>query len=350
MNAEEILTRTFADHQDEAPDPEAVLADVHARLARRRRIIPVLAAAATVAAIAIGAIVLAGQRPAPAPPSGPAVPTVTGPSSTPRPDPTPRDPLSAVPLAEAARSTVAVETTWLPPGSARTTALMLSYGRQLRTYDVTGPDQETVRVDLEVRAGSALTTVNADGAPSRDLTIGGRPAREFSQDRHYVVVERLPGDRVAEIRVQPMPNSSIDLAAAGRRIAASLRFDRPEPVSPAYRLTYVPKGLVVREVGRSDALGGTEWGLSRPRAPDTGPWVALGEDTRPGTSSSLPQPVVAGRTVQGHPTHLVTQAGNQVALYVDRFVGGNSLTINVTDGLVPVAELYRIADGVRLVG
>jgi hypothetical protein len=42
--------------------------------------------------------------------------------------------------------------------------------------------------------------------------------------------------------------------------------------------------------------------------------------------------------------------GDQVTLYVDRFVSGNSLTITATNDLVPLAELYRIADGTRLTG
>ena len=77
-----------------------------------------------------------------------------------------------------------------------------------------------------------------------------------------------------------------------------------------------------------------------------------GEDHRadpPGTDPNLPQPVVDGRPVPGHPTHVVTRSGDQLALYVDRFVGGRSLVITVTSGLVPVEELYKIADGVRSV-
>lgn len=353
MNADEILTRTFADHQGEAPDPDTVLAEVHARVARRRRTLPVVAAAATVAVIAIGASVLVDQRgPDPSPPASTltASPTPTGANSIPPPDPspTPRDPLSTGPLADAARTTVAIDTTWLPPGTTRNTALERSYGSQIRSYVITGSDGRVVHVDLQLRAGSALTSKNGiDGQP-HDLTIGGRAAREYrSEDRHSVVV-RLPENQVAQVSVRSMSDPpTVDLAAIGRRIAASLRFDRPERITLAYRLTYVPKGLVVRAVGRSDE--GTGWGLARSDAPPEGAWVGVGEDLRTGNDPTLPEPRVAGRPVQGHPTYVVTQSDNQIALYVNRFVGSKSLTINVTNDLVSVAELYKIADGVRLI-
>jgi hypothetical protein len=350
MNAEEILARTFAEHEEQAPDPEAVLADVHARLARRRRTVPVLAAAATVAAIAIGASVLVGQqRPAPGPPASTPSPTATGSNWTPppNPSPTPPDPLATGSLADAARSTVAVDTTWLPPGTVKDFALGLFYGRQTRTYEVTGSDGSSTHIDLEVRPGSDLKTDDGIDNQPHDVTIGGRPAREFRAGEVYAVVVRLPGNRVAQVGVLPMGGGgTLDVAATGRRVAASLRFDRPEPIKPAYRPTYVPKDLVVRAVDRSDGLG-TQWTLAKPDAQPQGPWVAVGQDPRPGTNSTLPQPVVDGRPVQGHPTHVVTEGGGQVALYVDRFVAGQSLTITVTNNLVPVAELYKIADGIR---
>jgi hypothetical protein len=352
MNADEILARTFADHEGEAPDADAVLADVHARLTRRRRAVPILAAAATVAAIAIGASVLVGQeRPAPRPATG-ATPTPTGSNHTTPPDPTAEpDPLVRVPLARLALSAVTLDAGWLPPGVAENTELGLFYGRQTRAYNVTDSAGRTTRINFEVRSGSTLTPDDTiDRGPGRDLTLGGRPAREWQKDSVYLVVVRLPGNRVAQVDVTPMPDGTLDLAATGRHVATSLRFDRPTPIKPDFRPTYVPKGLAVRAVGRSDGAESPYWSLATPTAPPEGPSVSLGVDTRPGTSSTLPQPVVSGRPVQGHPTHLVPQAGNQVALYVDRFVGGKSLTINVTDKLVSVAELYKIADGVRLIG
>ena len=166
-------------------------------------------------------------------------------------------------------------------------------------------------------------------------------------DVHTGVVRR-PGNQVAEVTVNPSGGPPADLAAARRRVAASLRFDRPEPVRPAYRLTFVPKGLVAghRPAGRDrgDPVGAGPGG--RAAAGGVG---GRGRGPPPGRP---PDPARAdGRRapVQGRPTHLVRQGGDQVALYVDRLVGRNSLTLNVTGGLVPEAELYRIADGVRLV-
>ena len=53
-----------------------------------------------------------------------------------------------------------------------------------------------------------------------------------------------------------------------------------------------------------------------------------------------------GRPVSGHPAHVITD-GDQVSLWVDGLVHGRTLVVTVTGKLVPVAELYRIADGVR---
>lgn len=357
MNTDEILSRTFAEHEGASPEPEAVLAAVHARLSRRRRATPLVAAAAMVVAIAVGASVLVGQRgPANEPPATDPTPTpsATGTNRTPPPDPSAgADPLVKVPLAKAALSTVAIDTTWLPPGATKNTALGLFYGRQTREYYVTDSGGRITHISLAVRSGSALTPDDGvDRGEARDLTLGGRPAREWRTGDVYSVVVRLPENRVAQVDVSLMTGTSgtFDMVAAGRRIATSLRFDRPERIEPEFRPTYLPKGLAVRAVGRSsDALGGTQWALATPDAPPQGPWVAMGEDPRPGTSPTLPQPVVSGRPVQGHPTHAITD-GDQVTLYVDRFVSGKSLTISATSNLVPLAELYRIADGTRLTG
>lgn len=246
-----------------------------------------------------------------------------------------------------------METTWLPPGTAKVIELARFYGRQIRVYEVTGPTGEVTRIELQVRSGPDLTPDDGVDTDPRDITLGGRPAREWRKDGAYSVVVRLPGDRVAQVGVFPprggMSKDPPDPAPVGRRIATSLRLDRPQPVAPAFRPTYVPKGLAVRAVGRSDALGGTYWTLAAPDAIPQGSYVALGQDPRSGSDPTLgttPGSGVAGRPVQGHPTHVLTDDGRR-ALYVDRFRSGQSLVVSAIDALVPVAELYRIADAVR---
>ena len=141
MTAEDILTRTFADHEGDAPDPETVLDRVHARLARRRAI-PVLAAAATVAVIALGASVLVGQQ-RPAPNRAAAVPSPTG--------------------------MIALDAGWLPAGTARTVLVQHFYDQQIRVYSVTGPDGDLIRVELR------LSLIQSDAADEEDsVDLGGR--------------------------------------------------------------------------------------------------------------------------------------------------------------------------------
>jgi hypothetical protein len=351
MTTDEILARTFADHEADAPDPEAVLADVHTRLTRRRRTAPVLAAAATVAAIAIGASVLVGvQRRSPAPAS---TPTPAAPTSTYRPPqipsqptPTPVDPLSTQSPGAAARATVGIDAGWLPPGKAKQTGLYYSYGRQQREYDIDGP---TTHVELKLWTGTSLTPDQFFDPAPRDLTLDGQPAREWSGPDLYAVVLRVPGGRVAQVNVMAAGRGDqAGLAATGRRIAESLRLDRADPIRPEFRPTYAPHGMVVRSISVRD-LDGTQWVLAGPHADPAGPGFVVTEDGRKATSSSVGGSPVPGRPVQGHPTHVFTEE-HRVSLWVDGLVHGKSLVVIDWDGKSPVAELYKIADGVRLTG
>ncbi|HEV7657735.1 MAG TPA: hypothetical protein VGP36_23795 [Mycobacteriales bacterium] len=337
MNADEILARTFADHEGDAPDPDAVLADVHARLARRRRTAPVLAAAATVAAIAIGASVLVDQhRPDPAPPA-----------STPSPSATP------------SATQIALGTTWLPPGTVRTTLLQRSYGTETRLYTVSVPHQPQISVQLQVRPGTELTPPGGSpplaefGYRQRDLTIAGRPAREWAndaghRDSSYQLVVRLPDQRIAEIEVFvdfTREGRGAMLATIGRRVAASLQLDRPEPVGTAFRPTHVPSGFVVSAVGRGD-LDGTTWILTTPGAVPDGAAVTIRQSPRAFRTGDVPGTVADGRAVRGRPTHVITD-GATVTLYVDLLRPGTSVQLTSTHAAVTLAELYRIADGIR---
>jgi hypothetical protein len=349
MKADEVLTRTFAEHDHPTPDPEAVLAAVHAGLARRRRTMPLVAAAATAAAVAIGASVLVGvQRQSGPPPAAPSTPTPTAVIQSPgQPAPTPVDPLSRLPLPVAANATVGIDTRWLPPGTAKQTDLSVFYGRQTREYEVDGGGS-TTDVELRLWTGSSLTPDQFLDAKPRDLTVGGRAAREWAGTDLYVIVLRVPGGQVAQVNVfwlgGAKPGTDA-LAATGRRIAESLRLDRAEPVRPQYRPTYAPKGLVVRWVGVRD-LDGTNWALSKPDADTADPGVVLALDKRTGANPTVGGSAVPGRPVRGHATHVNTD-GDRVSLWVDGLVHGQTLVVIDDRGLVPVSELYKIADGVR---
>jgi hypothetical protein len=333
MNAEEVLARTFAEHEGQAPDPETVLAAVHARVTRRRRTIPVVAAAAAVAAIAVGASVLVDQQ-APRPPAA-------------TPDPIPTE--------------ISVDTTWLPAGTARTISMSRSYGRQARVYSVTSSDGVVTTVEVQVGPGSSLAPTNGGGGGTalgfrpHDLTIGGRPAREWRNDtRHqdslYTVVVRLPDDRVVQVAISVpvgVEGRGGSLAVIGRRVAASTRLDRPVPIDTDFRPTYVPSGLVVQGVSRL-AETGTGWVLAAPRAAPVAPAVYLAQDPR-AFDRTTTATVVDGRPVQGRPTYVITNDSG-ITLRVDGFRPGASIDITATRAAAPLDELYKIADGIRWTG
>lgn len=347
MTTDEILARTFADHEGDAPDPAAVLAGVHTRLTRRRRTVPVLAAAATVAAIAIGASVLVGQRPHPGPPASSPGPTSTyRPQNPSQPTPTPVDPLSTQTPDAAARATVGIDAGWLPPGQAKQTGLYYSYGRQQRDYEIDGL---STHVELKLWTGTSLTPDQFFDPAPRDLTLDGQPAREWSGPDLYAVVLRVPGGRVAQVTITSHELSGqSELAATGRRIATSLRLDRADPIRPELRPTYLPEGLVVRGLFVRD-LDGTSWDLSTPHGDPAGPAFVVTEDNRKATGSTVGGSPVPGRSVQGHRSYLFTE-DHRKSLWVDGLVHGKSLVVIDWDGKSPVAELYKIADGVRLTG
>ena len=234
----------------------------------------------------------------------------------------------------------------MPPGTAKQTELSVFYGRQTREYEISDTRGDTMYVELRLWTGTSLTPDEFLDPTPRDLTLGGRAAREWSGPDLYVVVLRVPGGRVAQVNVfQPGADGLADLAAAGRRIATSLRLDRTEPVHPEFRPTYVPPGLVVRSVGVR-SLDGTNWALTRPNADVAGSYVGLGLDKRTGANPTVPGSTVEGRPVHGHPAHVNTD-GDRVSLWVDGLVHGKTLVVAETGKLASVAELYKIAEGVR---
>ena len=231
----------------------------------------------------------------------------------------------------------------------------------MRSYAVTGADTVTTDVELAVHAGSDLTPT--DGSPpaemgyrQQDLTIAGRPAREWRndtgrQDSMYTVALRLPEDRVVQVKVYvplSIEGRGATLATIGRRVAASLRLDRPEPIDTAFRPTYLPSGFVVQEVGRSDQVG-TSWILAAPGAVPGAPAVFLSQDSHALDRGSIEATVADGRPVQGRPTYVLTSDAG-ITLRVEGFRPGVSVEITATQTAVPLDELYKIAEGIRWTG
>lgn len=323
MNADQILSRTFAEHEHLTPDPEAVLAGVHDR---RRRVLPVAVAAVTVAAVAVGASLLVGRGPA-----APA-PAVSRPPAT---------------TAPAVPDTLSVAPGWLPAGKVYPVTQANSYGQQSRTYDIVTPDGAGMNVTIGLRPGTELPTENEHGTP-RDVTIGGRPAREWSVAQYYTGAVRVPGDRIATVDVDDHdfdnsgPRPAAEVAGIGRRVLAGLRLDRPEPMDTTFRLTYVPAGLAVRAV--STYGNTTRYELNRPDSSERDPGTVTVEQEAVGPPA--PPSRTPGRPVQGRPSW-VQDAGIGQQLVVTGPRPGLSVALGPG---APLPELYRMADGIRWTG
>lgn len=333
MNADQILARTFADHEHLAPDPDAVLAGLQHR--SRPGLLPVAAAAGTVAAVVIGATVLLQPDPAPLPAAG-------------------RPPVSAAPAPRllVVPTTISIAAGGLPAGTVTPSIMSNSYGQQARAYDITGADGTRTNVLLNVRPGTALPTENKRGVP-HDVTIGGRPAREWIVAGWYTAATTAPGGRIVTVELTSYQKDgaiavpAATVAAAGRDVLAHVQLNRKEVIATTFTLTYAPPGLAVRSVS-ADPLGGTWYELAKPTAKPGGAVVYV-EQTQgswaTGQKGKPRPPAKAGRPVQGHRTWVTsTTAGPQ--LFVDELRPGISISL----GPAPLAELYKIADGIRWTG
>jgi hypothetical protein len=330
MRNDDILSRTFAEHEHLAPDADAVLAGLRDR---PRRVLPVAATVTTVAAVAIGASILLDRSPAPTTPTGAPRPAAS--SAAARVVPVP--------------ATIALAAGRLPAGTATPSLTASSYGEQLRGYDVVGPDGTSTSVLLTARPGTALPTENKRGTP-RDVTIGGRPGREWSGAGWYTAAVRGPGGRVVQVDLTSYekdgdtPVPAAGLAAVGRDVLAHVRLDRKEEIPTAYTLTYAPAGLVGRAV--STDQDGTRYELAGPTAPagSAAVYVEPAEGSWAGGQKGKPRPPAKpGRPVQGRPTFIVTTSAGP-ELFVDELRPGVSITLSAG---APLAELYKIADGIR---
>lgn len=330
MIAEEILTRTFAEHEHLAPDAEAVLAGIHDRLPRRRRLLIVAGAAAMVAAVSVGASVLVGTMRRPAPPPAAATPTPAPAAG--RPD------------------TIALTPGWLPPGVQHDVIVAKKLGSESRTLVVTASDGTRTGIELRTTAGTSLAS-QEPGTP-RDVTVNGRPGRLFVASDQAAVVFRASDDRVAGVRIEQAGHPGAGFADTALRIAAALRMDRPERIDTGFTLRYVPAGLIVQGVFAlpTSEASRSSWSLAAPGANQpivmvtryVSPW-SEGDPIHSG-------PVTDGRPVQGRPTHVATaQQGGGPLLWVDRVRPGQSFVVTGTPG-TSLEELYRVAEGIRWTG
>ncbi|HEY6748659.1 MAG TPA: hypothetical protein VI357_23465 [Mycobacteriales bacterium] len=158
----------------------------------------------------------------------------------------------------------------------------------------------------------------------------------------------MPGDRIATVDVDDHnfdnsgPRPAAEVAGIGRRVLAGLRLDRPEPMDTTFRLTYVPAGLPVRSV--STYGNATRYELNEPNSQARDGGTVAVEQVPVGWPA--PRDKTPGRPVQGRASWVYeTGSGQQLVVSGPR----PGLSIALGPG-VPLAELYRIADGIRWKG
>ncbi|WP_375504863.1 hypothetical protein [uncultured Jatrophihabitans sp.] len=353
MNAEQVLTATFTDHEDLAPDADEVLSAIQRKLAdRHRRVVirsfTVLGAAAAVVAIALAIRIVGGSpqhlrtavTPAPVSHSTPPTPTASEAPALPAPD----------------HLTLAAG--WLPSARATTVVAANGFGTQYRGYDMTVSGAD-VYVLVSLNPGTTLPTTDKRGTP-HDLTIVGHSAREWAVDFWYDLSFLATPDRVASVSVEvadehPLNSttSAAGLRAIGRHVARALRFDANEPIGAQFELTYLPNGVTVGSVQRDNGQD-TTYLLAVPHVArdhsNAASIVADYEDASNGSSGAGrgADHGQAGRPVQGYAT-VVSHNGDTYTLSIPNF-HGVPLSLTTGPGVTTVATLYRIADGIRWLG
>jgi hypothetical protein len=353
MNTEQLLRDTFAAHESESPDADAAWRRLDAQLngppasgtapRRRRAALVGMGAAASVVGVVTAGILVAGPHRPTADPGGER--TAAGPSATA--GGWARISGSARPSVLAVRDYLTVGPGWLPPGQA--VQIWGSRGpEQSREYQI-GPTSTGTDLALAVQTGR-LDTFYKRGGTKRDLSIAGRPAREWSGPDFYHLEVQRPAGQVLWVDLKSPSESQAQLRAYGRHVGRSMRYDRHDTLRPEFRFSYLPAGSSVYAVS-VDNLGATTYELRTARTHSI--------DQATVESNEIGKwPTRAGRRVQGHPTRVVdaSPAGSSSApkpqpkpiLIVEDATHGHDIVLTGGWGATTLAQLYRIADGLVL--
>ncbi len=353
MKTDEILHQTFSSHEHLTPDADLTLDAIRHRVRTRHRSRAAIAGVvAVVVAVAVGASFLPRAHDA-----APSKQESRSVAPAKKPTAPKLHPVKAPDY-------VTVAAGWLPPGKSSQVLIGNGFGQQTRGYNVTSGGQSTY-VLIGIQPGRALPTSNKRGTPN-DLTIGERPAREWSVDDWYYLAITLPGGRIATVDIEGGHNqgkggdgSAAALAAIGRNVGAHLELNRHDPIKSGFALSYVPPGLAVQSVS-SDDQNGTSYTIAPANAhwSDQMPMYATVNEVR-GTAAEIPAaggppspqkgvpPMKAGRPVQGHHTFVIA-GSNTPMLWIDNVRPSVSISITGGPGVTTLAEVYRIADGLIL--
>ncbi len=284
MNTEDLLTDLFAHDAQNRPDPVAVLDAVHHRIDQDRTIVGVRAAsavgaAATVAAIAVGATVFtapsghhtdpAGGTPTPTvtistpatqTPSRSAAPTTVYPiptaPTTVHPTPTapttvyptptapttvyPTPPSSAPPVSVpggAGRSYSTINAGWLPgPATQNPTGTSNQAGFEERDWDVS-VDGVALDVIIWIEPGPLPARTQATGGGKsdyRDVTVNGHAGREFRSTNITIIAFDLGNGTIAyvgpSVKQTTAAVTSARIATIAAKVAQNMQFHRHDPI------------------------------------------------------------------------------------------------------------------------
>ena len=368
MDIETLLRDTFDAHEHHAPDEREVLDAVRRRTAQHparaghTRLLAVAASVTVVAGAAVAVTVATRGHDPHAAPAGTSAPATTTTDT----HPPPRRPRTAPSATRARRLsriaplTMPFDLQWLPTGSKQWIARRVNVGG---TSDSSRPlfDGEymlnittsagPVFVDVQQMPGGLQGSGFKSGA-GRAVTVGGNPGIESVHSGGpggYELYFKPAGHPLLYVNVGPVNGSKVSAAARwtsiGRQIAAGVRIPGTTKIAPTFGVGYVPAGLEVRAFDVDAGAGGFDAG---------GPAVATSYELGTATSQDMPINVgtnlagaptgAAGRTVQGHRTKVEDDHGYRTVTVLDA-VHGAPVAIS---GRVPLAELYRVADGLVL--
>ncbi|HEV2779847.1 MAG TPA: hypothetical protein VGX25_10660 [Actinophytocola sp.] len=271
-----------------------------------------------------------------------------------------------------------IELTWVPSGLVNHGVRSTVAGEDVYYGDSAG-------IGLRVFVDNVDRTRNLDEPGWQRTEINGRPGREVSRDVRTMIVFRLPSGRWAELellRYSYERSNQPGLREDALRIAAGIRETTGRPQRIDFAPTYLPAGQRIIGLATSAQLPDGEGdivcaaGSLQPKAPkeyltegrivdhrrpaDLGPGLRISFHRRDPRSAGMPVAAGADRIadIQGRPaylypgsrTRLVVDGVNGGVLVVDALLDGEAFTMARPDGLVPVAEMIKVAQGVRWTG
>jgi hypothetical protein len=207
-------------------------------------------------------------------------------------------------------------------------------------------------VDVQQFPGDLQDAAFKSG-PGGSVTIAGRPGIESTNaggPGGYEVYFQDAAGGLMYVNVAAHPGESAPSAAQlttiGRQVAGNVTFPGTAQVSPSFGIGYVPAGLKVRafDVEGLNDLPFANGATGPTTSYELGTAGTLESAAYVGTNS-LPPSGTSGRDVQGHPTSYLDDQGYRT-LSVRGAVDGQ--TVSISSGSLSLAELYDIADGLKL--